>query len=128
MNTLLSSGGQPVLNNIRIFDFFLQHDFRRNKWGTRIKLLQETGQHLFLGISSCNPQKEMVSSDQLAAAHEKYLHHCVLLPQILAFVHGHCNNVPVLFPVGGDLLPLSNPFDAVDQVTVSSCVLKAHIL
>ena len=70
----------------------------------------------------------MIPSDQFSIADKEYLHYRILLPQIFAVIHCHCNDVPVFQSVAGNFLTLTNSFDALNQITKTCRIFKTHFL
>ena len=68
----------------------------------------------------------MIAADQFSAPHKEYLYHRILLPEILALVHIHSNNIPVFLTVSSDLLAFSDFPDTLDQIPVFRRVFKPH--
>ena len=124
---LLSSGSKPLLDNIRILNLTLEHDLRRDKWRSCIKLLQETGKHLGFCIALCYPEIKVISADQLAISDKKHLHNSILIPEIFALIHGYCDNIAVFLSISCDLLAFSDLSDAADQVAVFHSLFVAHL-
>lgn len=61
----------------------------------------------------------MISADQPAIPDKKHLDNRILIPEVFTVIHGYCNDVPVLLPVAGDLLPFPDLPDTADQVRYS---------
>ena len=68
----------------------------------------------------------MIPADQLAIPDKKHLHNGILVTEVFALIHGHCNDVTVLLSVARDLLAFPDLFDTADQVTVFHGILKTH--
>ena len=128
MHFLLPPCCQPLFDNFRILDLTLKHDLRGDKRSTCVKLFQETGKNLRFCITFCHPEIKMIPADQLAIPDKKHLHNGILVTEVFALIHGHCNDVTVLLSVARDLLAFPDLFDTADQVTVFHGILIAHFL
>ena len=128
MHFLLPPCCQPLFDNFRILDLTLKHDLRGDKRSTCVKLFQETGKNLRFCIPFCHPEIKMIPADQLAIPDKKHLHNGILVTEVFALIHGHCNDVTVLLSVARDLLAFPDLFDTADQVTVFHGILIAHFL
>ena len=70
----------------------------------------------------------MIPPDQLAIPDKKYLHNCILIPEVLTVIHCHCDNIPILLTVTGDLLTLADLLNTSDQIPVLHGILIPHLL
>ena len=113
---------QPLGYDLPVFNFLLDHDFFWDKRSPRIKLFQKTGHDLGTRVLFGNLQIEMVSSYEFAAPDKEYLCHSVLP------ILGNCHNILVLPVLVRNLLPFTDPFYALDQVSVLGCILEIHFL
>ena len=126
MNPLFSSGTEPLLDHFPVFHLCLKHDLFWNKRRSRIKLFQEAGKHLRFCIAPRHTKIKMISSDQSAASHKEYLNNCILFPEIQAFIHGNCNDIPVFLSIGCNFLAFSDLTDTLYQIPALCRIFKSH--
>mgnify|MGYP006982444642 CR=1 FL=1 len=67
-----------------------------------LKLLDKSRQYLWPAVPVCNPQAEMVSSNEAAIPDKKHLYHRIML------IYRHGNDIFILHVTAGNLLFLSN--------------------